>query len=229
MSTVLVKDYEATLASAAAEVIIEEARRRQYRRWCWWAMAGIGIALTIGMALIFSGGGASTSSSARGASTAGAGVIAVNSATVEGRFQGVGVLPVPLSGNIRLVAEYGGKVYSTQATNGRWRIKVPAGAYAIMGRSEKVNGGRLVHAHARQCPCRSPRRACSSATRQPFRVITPSPRSGPLCPWSLILMAHCPTDGGPRSGPAAPGCAWVRMSPYHRDEGNRAARTRSAK
>lgn len=132
MSTVLGKNDEAT---------IEEARRHQHRRWFWRAMAGIGIALAICVALIVSsGGGANTSPSAGGASPGGTSVIAVNTATVEGRFQGVGVLPVLLSGTIRLVAEHGGKVYSTQATNGRWRIKVPTGEYIITGRSKKVNG-----------------------------------------------------------------------------------------
>lgn len=33
-------------------------------------------------------------------------------------------------------------MYSTNAADGHWRIKVPAGAYAVEGRGDKVNGGR---------------------------------------------------------------------------------------
>ncbi len=53
MSAVLVKGDEASVASAAAEAIIEEARHWQHRRWLWRAMAAAVAALVIGLALAF--------------------------------------------------------------------------------------------------------------------------------------------------------------------------------
>lgn len=130
-------------AADVAQALIEEARRRQRRRWLWRAMAGMGIAFAVVVSLLLSGdgGGAKASSSPGGTSPASTNATALGSATVEGQFQGVGVLPVPLSGTIRLVAGHRGTVYSTEAADGHWRITVPAGAYAVEGRSNKVNGG----------------------------------------------------------------------------------------
>lgn len=47
-----------------------------------------------------------------------------------------------LSGAIRLVVGHRGAMCSTNAADGHWRIKVPAGACGVEGRSDKVNGGR---------------------------------------------------------------------------------------
>lgn len=141
--TELLEDFaEHASGALSAEALIEEARRRQRRRWLWRAMAGIGIAFAVVVSLLLlGGGGAKTSPPPSGASPAGNGATALGSATVDGWFQGVGVLPVPLSGTIRLVAGPQGTVYSTEATDGHWRIEVPAGAYVVEGRSSKVRGG----------------------------------------------------------------------------------------
>lgn len=144
MSPTQAMGVDASTVVRAAEALIEEARRRRRRRRGRWVAAGIAVALAMGAGLVFWGGGGagSPSPAPHGAPVAGAARGAVADAAVHGRFQGIGLLPVALSGTVRFVAVHGGSTYSTTATDGRWHIEVPAGAYTVRGRDEKADGGR---------------------------------------------------------------------------------------
>jgi hypothetical protein len=132
---------------AAAQALIEEARRRQRRRWFLRGIAALAVALVIGAVLVFSVGGAGSSSGRNMASgTTGALLLTAHKTTVEGTFLGIGgpahARPMMLSGTIRFVADHGRKTYRTKATDGHWKAKLPAGGYTVEGLSKQVNGGR---------------------------------------------------------------------------------------
>lgn len=144
MSPTLDVGCDASSVVRAAEALIEEARRHRRQRRRRWVAVGIAAVLAIGTALVVWGGGGagSPSTAPDGAPVSGAARGAAADAAVHGRFQGLGLLPVALSGTVRLVAVHGGSTYSTAATDGRWRIEVPVGTYEVRGRSGKVDGGR---------------------------------------------------------------------------------------
>lgn len=140
MNTVLVEDDEAALTDAV-QVLIEEAWRRNRRRWLLRGVVAVVSALAIGIALALSFGAGSGSPPVHRPHSNRPSIPLASDGhrTIDGRLVPMSdpadgrALTLSLSGTIRFVAEGAGKTYSATLVGGRWKMAIPPGRYTVEG------------------------------------------------------------------------------------------------